>query len=79
MYLFSINFIIKSDGRTFYAGINLTFCSELVQFAVADKGPKINEETGAPYIDELYYTGDASLLDERTETFINKTGNCFKR
>ncbi len=51
---------------------------ELVQFAVADKGPKINEETGAPHIDELYYKGDASLLEERTKTFINNTGNIYQ-
>ena len=51
---------------------------ELVQFAVADKGPKIDASTGAPYLDELYYKGDASLLEERTKTFINNTGNIYQ-
>ncbi len=51
---------------------------ELVQFAVADVGPKVDESTGAPLITELYYKGDASLLNERTKTFINNTGNIYK-
>ncbi len=50
---------------------------ELVQFAVTDKGPKTDDQ-GIPLISELYYKGDASLLEERTKTFVNNTGNVYQ-
>ncbi len=50
---------------------------QLVQFAVADVGPKTNEQ-GVPEVGELYYKGDPSFLTERTKEFVNNTGNVYK-